>query len=349
MQRDPGGLNGPEPLWGGSGLVAWVREGGIPPRPSPLLACGRAKAFDLSRWLQERLPPLPPMPDNPVFILGMWRSGTTLAHEMLAALDGSTTPHSWECFRPSTLRLLAPPRLAPGIARPMDDAVISASSPQEDEFALLLLGENSLYRGFLDPRRLPELQALLAPVDDDRWLPAFETFMRGVQATRPGRLIIKSPNHLFRIVSIARRYPRAAFLVTLRHPSTIYWSNVRMWQAMTRLYGHWPAPDGVIEGFVIAAMNAAALHLDTLRKLKEQGVFVATCRFEALVVNPVKIIGGVLPILGMDAGTAVIASLQLRAGALMAIPRTEFAPLPPAVVEAGRRLEIAQSRLEESC
>jgi len=346
MQHDPAGRNGPEPLWGGSRLVAWVKQGGTPPLSSPLLARGRAAAFDLSLWLQQRLPPLPPMPADPVFILGMWRSGTTLAHEMLAALDGAKAPESWECFRPSTLRLLAPPRPAPGASRPMDDVVVSASSPQEDEFALLLLGENSLYRGFLDPRRLPDLKALLAPVDDDQWLPAFETFMRAVWARRPGRLIIKSPNHLFRIVSIARRYPRAAFLVTLRQPAMVYWSNVRMWQTMTKLYGHWPAPDGVIEDFVIAAMNAAVDHLNTLRKLREQGVPVATCRFESLAADPVKTIGAVLPVLGMDAGAAAIASLQLQAGVLMATPRTEATPLPRAVVEAGQRLEIAQSRLE---
>ena len=346
MQRDPTGRNGPAPLWGGSRLVAWMKEGGIPPRPSPLLSRGRATAFDLALWLQDRLPPLPPMPDDPVFILGLWRSGTTFAHEMLATQGGVTAPQSWECFRPSTLRLLAPPQPAPGIARPMDDVVISVSSPQEDEFALLLLGENSLYRGFLDPRRLPDLQAWLTPADDDQWLPAFETFLRAVRARRPGRLLVKSPNHLFRIVSIARRYPRAAFLVMLRHPAMIYGSNVRMWQAMTRLYGHWPAPDGAIEDFVIAAMNAAAGHLDTLRDLKAHGVAVATCRFEALVADPVTTIGAVLPTLGMDASAAAMASLQVQAGALMATPRTIAAPLPPAAVEAGRRLEIAQSRLE---
>ncbi len=157
--------------------------------------------------------------------------------------------------------------------------------------------------------------------------------MRAVQARRPGRLIVKSPNHLFRIVS-------------LRHPPIIYWSNVRMWQTMIRLYGHWPAPDGIIEDFVIAAIHAAADHLDKLRKLRDHGMPVVTCRFESLVADPVKTIGDVFPILGMDASAAAMASLRVQAGVLTATPRTVPTALPPAAVEAGRRLEIAQFRLE---
>jgi hypothetical protein len=119
-----------------------------------------------------------------------------------------------------------------------------------------------------------------------------------------------------------------------------------MWQTMTRLYGHWPAPDGIIEDFVIAAMHAAADHLDKLRKLRDHGMPVATCRFESLAADPAKTIGAVLPFLGMDASAAAMASLRVQAGALTATPRTVATPLPPAAVEAGRRLEIAQFRLE---
>lgn len=348
MPHSPASNNQPEPLWGGSRLVAWLKEGGNQQWPSPLLGTGRAMAFDFSLWLQERLPPLPPMPDDPVFILGMWRSGTTFAHELLASLDGTTAPESWECFRPSALRLLAPPRASPGTARPMDDAIISATSPQEDEFALLLLGEASVYRGFLDPRRLPSLQILLDQADDASWIAAFEAFMRAVHERRPGRLIIKSPNHLFRINSIARQYPKAAFLVMLRSPTAIYWSNVRMWQAMTRLYGHWPVPEGVIEDFVVAAMKAAAPHLNSLQKLREQGIPVVACRFESLIAAPAETVGALLPSLRIDSIDGAMAALRAKADALHASPRTSTTPLPPAAAAAGLLLDNAQLQLETS-
>jgi len=348
MPHSPASNNQPEPLWGGSRLVAWLKEGGNPQWQSALLGAGRANAFDFSLWLQERLPPLPPMPDDPVFILGLWRSGTTFAHELLTSLNGTTAPQSWECFRPSALRFLAPPRSSLSKARPMDDVVISSTSPQEDEFALLLLGEDSLYRGFLDPRRLLDLKPLLDPLNDEQWLPAFEAFMRAVLARRPGRLIIKSPNHLFRIASIARQYPKAAFLVMLRNPAKLYWSNVRMWQAMTRHYGHWPAPDGIIEDFVIAAMKAAATHLNSLQKLREQGVPVVSCRFETLIAAPAETIGAVLPSLRMNTSDGAMATLRAQAGALHATPRTSTTPLPPDAAEAGLLLENAQLKLESS-
>jgi hypothetical protein len=43
----------------------------------------------------------------------------------------------------------------------MDEGYIGTYSPQEDEFAALLLGEPSLYRAFIDPRRIDELTEML--------------------------------------------------------------------------------------------------------------------------------------------------------------------------------------------
>ncbi|MFN3288815.1 MAG: sulfotransferase, partial [Sphingomonadaceae bacterium] len=250
-------MSGPA-LWGGQALRRWLAEGGRPARPSPLLSPARAMAFEAALALQRRLPPPPPLDPSPIFVLGFWRSGTTLLHELLAALPGHVAPQTWQCFRPAALRLAPPPAEREAV-RPMDGRPVGTGTPQEDEFALLLLGALSLYRGFLDPRRLDELVPLLNGSDGGDWIGPFEAFARAVLALAPGprRLVVKSPTHLFRQASLRTRWPAAPLLVPLRDPAASWASALGMWREMVALHGLWPAPDGALEQFLARAFAAA--------------------------------------------------------------------------------------------
>ena len=80
---------------------------------------------------------MPParLPVDPVFILGLWRSGTTVLHELVNACGGWVTPQTWQCFHPSTCFLTGPPAHTAAAQRPMDRGLIATEGPQEDEFA----------------------------------------------------------------------------------------------------------------------------------------------------------------------------------------------------------------------
>jgi hypothetical protein len=175
------------PLYGSRPLADWVRAGGRPARPAAahaLKLAWHAYWFEHNwRATAQRLD-AHPLPEDPVFILGFWRSGTTVLHELIAAATRWTTPRTWQCFHPSTCFLTGPPARAAAADRPMDRGRIATFGPQEDEFALLLLGEPSAYRGFIDPRRLDECARLTRDVDADE-LPRWQTFLRGI-ASRPG-------------------------------------------------------------------------------------------------------------------------------------------------------------------
>jgi hypothetical protein len=127
----------------------------------------------------------------------------------------------------------------------MDAGRIETLSPQEDEFAALLLGEQSTYRGFIDPRRFDELGMLLeewrnraaierAPLSS-RW----ECFLRAVLISSPGPLLLKSPNHTFRLPWLANRFPGSRFIWLTRRPADVLDSNRRMWASMIENYGQW--------------------------------------------------------------------------------------------------------------
>src|SRR6185437_4468898 len=113
---------------------------------------------------------------------------------------------TWQCFTPSTCFLTNAPSQEAITERPMDRGQIATHGPQEDEFALLLLGEPSIYRGFIDPRRLrtcgreqwAETPPVPAPAASAT-LPRWQAFVRGIAAGSARRLLLKSPNHSFRL------------------------------------------------------------------------------------------------------------------------------------------------------
>src|SRR5690606_33838210 len=78
----------------------------------------------------------------PVFIVGHWRSGTTLLHELLHLDHRFATPNTYQCMAPhhtlvtewligKRMGWLVPKQ------RPMDNMAAGFQRPQEDEFALL--------------------------------------------------------------------------------------------------------------------------------------------------------------------------------------------------------------------
>jgi omega-hydroxy-beta-dihydromenaquinone-9 sulfotransferase len=239
-----------QPLFGARQLAAWVRSGGRPARRINAYFSRlwwHSCWFELNWSTQARTFAQQQLPADPVFVVGLWRSGTTACHDLMTAATGWYTPRTWQCFNPSTCFLTGAPQQDAAIERPMDRGVISGLGPQEDEFAALLLGEPSIYRGFIDPRRLTEAA-------DSLWshsaspLTRWQDFLRGLAREAAGlRLLLKSPSHTFRLPFLRSLFPQARFIWVGRDIGTVLASNVRMWRAMTERYGLWECPHGAIE------------------------------------------------------------------------------------------------------
>jgi hypothetical protein len=292
-------------LYGSRALADWVRQGGRPQRRAGAHA---ARLWWHAHWFEHnwrtqavRLDTLAP-PGDPVFIVGLWRSGTTALHELLAASAPWATPQTWQCFNPSTCFLAAAPP-AQSAGRPMDAGRIATHSPQEDEFALLLLGEPSVYRGFIDPRRLRECGA-------EQWsppasgsaqamaLPRWQSFVRGMAAASAGsRVLLKSPNHSFRLPLLRAAFPRARFIWMSRHTGEVLISNLKMWRAMMSIYALWPCPGGALEQFLQDVLRAGTAAVEQcLQEIpREQLLWLD---FEQLRTDPRSALARVLEFVG---------------------------------------------------
>jgi len=180
-----------------------------------------------------------------IVILGYWRSGTTLLHELLCLDKRYTYPTTHACMNPHHFVLTEASTLARrdhGMKRPMDEMEIRSGSPQEDEFALLSLGARSPYEALLVPAILPEALKLADPRDlsseeEARWRKIFLGFLAGVSARGTGRpIILKSPTHGFRVTTLRDLLPEARFVLIVRDPWTSFESVVRMWHTMFETY-----------------------------------------------------------------------------------------------------------------
>ena len=207
----------------------------------------------------------------PVLVLGPWRSGTTVMHELLAAATGLTTPRTWQCMNATTFTTLPlGQRAKASAARPMDGLAVDAQSPQEDEFALLTLGADSAYRAFWMPHRLNQLHHTLEAarwLADDTWLVSWERFLSGVLRTTPQPrqpLLLKSPNHSFRLAAIQRHWPGTRVVWMARDGASVAHSNLKMWRTMFGLHGLTSPVPGALDAFIADALRACAQALDAM-------------------------------------------------------------------------------------
>ncbi len=304
--------------------------------------------FDWNLAMQRKLLPPVPLRQDPAWILGLWRSGTTALHEALMARADLCTPRTWQCMAPATFGITGRPRQSVQRPRPMDDLSIGTESPQEDEFAWLLLGGDSAYRSFIDPSRLTELVHTLEPAtwEADPWPAeqAWRDFLGQVSAQDGGRrrLLLKSPNHTFRARGILRRFPASSLVWITRDPAEIVESNQKMWRSMMALYALRPLPAKALDDFLALALANAAAMLDELcaRCSKKQLVVVQQVDLKS---NPDRLVDGLLARWATTISESQDGTLPVAGGA--ALTTKAFALRPEVALARAQQRALASHGL----
>jgi hypothetical protein len=230
-----------------------------------------------------------------IVILGYWRSGTTLLHELLCLDTRYSFPTTHACMNPHHFLMTEASVLAresPGVARPMDEMEVRPGSPQEDEFALLSLGARSPYEALLAPDKLAEALKLadpadLTPLEERQWHKVFVSFLSGVSVRGGGRpLILKSPTHGFRVAAIRQLLPDARFVLIVRDPATHFESVIRMWRRMFETYSlrKLPSDDEIREAVLEDRLRFEAKLAAGAAGLPENRF--TTLTYESLVADP---------------------------------------------------------------
>lgn len=234
--------------------------------------------------------------DDPIFVIGHWRSGTTLLHELLVLDERYAFPDTYACFSPNhflvsgwwmkpCLKFLLPAQ------RPMDNMLAGWDHPQEDEFALCNLGIPSPYLTSVFPNRPPQypeyldMRGVPAPALD-RWKKAFLWFVKCLTLQNPRRIVLKSPPHTARVRTLLEMFPNAKFVHIIRDPYVIFPSTVNLWKRLYRDQGiQVPTYDGLDE-HVFKTFTRMYEAFERDRELMGPGQFCEV-RYEKLVANPI--------------------------------------------------------------
>jgi hypothetical protein len=334
--------------------LLWANDFDVDPvcYPKMLIHVVASTLTSLMKWREERLyrddgpVSVPP----PVFVLGHYRSGTTLLHNLLAVDRRFAFPTMFRNYNPHTFRVFEPlgvplvRRLIPA-RRIIDGMAWGADWPQEDELALLMLSGMSPYLGFIFSRRADQYERFLsfrgATSDEvQRWQAALRGFVEKLTRVDPRPLVLKSPPHTARVRLLLELFPQARFVHVYREPYAVFRSSVKLFDGVTRMVGlQRPAlarfPGRVLRQYRLmydayfadkALIPAGRLH---------------EVRFEDLERDPLGEVERAYAALSLPDFAAVRQALEDYVASLRGHRKNEYPPLPGAqrlaVAEAWRR------------
>jgi len=235
---------------------------------------------------------------SPLFIIGHWRSGTTLLHELLCLDEGHAYANTHACMSPSHFLISEQVFRDSGskkfsVKRPMDNMTVTPASPQEDEFALFALGAPSPYVHWMFPANLESHQEYfcldddIAPAERERWKAIFLMFFKQVALKSAGRLVIKSPPHTFRVKLLREMFPKAVFVHIVRDPYIMFASTRHLLTKMFDIYGLTAYKSEQLEEYIFRNGLRMEKALDSALPEVSSDRYHRV-RYEDLIVSPVE-------------------------------------------------------------
>ncbi|AMV32926.1 Sulfotransferase domain protein [Pirellula sp. SH-Sr6A] len=241
-----------------------------------------------------------PLVAPPLFVLGHWRSGTTLLHELLTLDPKFASPTTFECFAPSHFLLtedlvtrfggwLIPNK------RPMDNMKAGWALPQEDEFALMNLGAPTPYAHIMFPQHdFVDENTLcsegFSPEQLREWKRLLDWFLRALTYRTQKPLILKSPPHTGRIQILREMYPDAKFIHIARDPRKLYPSTMKLWKSLEAVQGlQRPTDHDRLSEFVLRSLQSMYQSFEKGRRDMSESQIIDV-RYEELVANPVEVV-----------------------------------------------------------
>ncbi len=244
----------------------------------------------------------------PIFILGHWRSGTTMLHNLITLNPQLTFLNLYQCLFPGHF-LLTEKTLAPLTEpllpkkRPMDNVEVSWKSPQEDEVALAVdsllspyimpafQGRMDVYERFLDPRDM-------SVNERERWKHSLITLIKKLSLRKPGAVVMKSPTHTYRVPTLLEMFPNAKFIYIYRDPRAVYQSTIHLRKMMFADNTLGPLrPETWSEEAIVLYEKSIRLYQESRHLIPEGNLF--ELQFESFEAAPLETLANLHKSLGL--------------------------------------------------
>lgn len=174
--------------------------------------------------------------------------------------------------------------------RAMDNMDSSLHHPQEDEFLWIMQGQPSPYLTLAFPNRPPQNERYLdleqlTPQELEAWKRPLFRFVQQLYFRRRKTVVLKNPNHSFRIKALLEVFPDAKFIHIMRDPYVVYPSSIHLLKSLSRVHSlQRPTFEGLDE-------RVLSTYVDLYRKVDEGRELVDPSRFcelryEDLISDP---------------------------------------------------------------
>lgn len=183
-----------------------------------------------------------PLPENPLFILGHWRSGTTFLHNLICQDPQFAYITTYQSVFPNQLHgskwlfknimyAFLPEK------RPADNMKLDPDFPQEEEIALGNMMPYSFYHFLYFPRNTFELYEKyirfhgVSDQVQQRWASTYKKLIKScLLYHRKKEFVSKSPPNTARIKPLLQLFPGAKFIYIYRNPITVFFSASRFFR-----------------------------------------------------------------------------------------------------------------------
>lgn len=190
---------------------------------------------------------------EPIFLLGFWRSGTTLLHNLLAMDPQWGFVTTYQAALPDVflagqgrVRRLIESRLPAN--RGVDNIPVDLAMPQEEEIALMCSSGLSPYVSLNFPRTADDTLEYLFQGEGleswkrERWKAEYVKLLKAASFCMDGKpLILKSPSNTSRIAALLELFSAARFVYLQRNP----YDTLRSYAHLLRLMNGWHALQSV--------------------------------------------------------------------------------------------------------
>ena len=183
-------------------------------------------------------------PDDPVFIVGHWRTGSTFLHQLMNLDTNLTTPTLFQVAIPDSFLTSHPyykPILKQVISkkRPMDNVRLGMDEPQEDEYAIFRVTDCSPLEALVFPPApayfLLNCNTYLPAGSEVKiWKKNMLHFFKKLHYKTGKTIVSKNPFNSMRIPELDEMFPRSRFIHIIRHPFHVVPSTIHMWDIVQK-------------------------------------------------------------------------------------------------------------------
>jgi hypothetical protein len=179
----------------------------------------------------------------PIFILGLWRTGTTHLHYLMArdTRFGYLKNHQAFTFNFSLLSLDRLNKVlsifVPG-KRPQDNVRVTLDDPAEEEQALSTTTTRSSVHSFFFPQNNTyftryHLFEGITEQEKDEWKQDYLFLLKNISYySKKKKLLLKNPHNTGRVKELLELFPQAKFIFIHRDPYTVFRSTKKLYNRM---------------------------------------------------------------------------------------------------------------------